>query len=258
VKKVTLKGPGAKGGKPSSGVATGALGEPCTGNKYAIVIGIEDYPGTANDLQYAVDDAEDMRKVLVDNYGFQTDHIKFIKNTAATKTAIFDAIEEVENTVGAEDEVVFFFSGHGAKGRVDDGDFNKTDQSIVVNNDTQTDFEYIWDGELVQWFDSFPIKRLVFIFDSCLSGGMSVLDGSGRVVNMACSANGLSYESADWGGGHGQFTYYFVEQGMNNRYADVKPEDQQVTDEEAFDYAKANCQFQTPVIADKFTNDLLP
>lgn len=28
--------------------------------------------------------------------------------------------------------------------------------------------------------------------------------------------------------------------------------------EEAFDYAKANCIYQTPTINDSFTNDLLP
>jgi metacaspase-1 len=102
--------------------------------------------------------------------------------------------------------VVFFFSGHGAKGKVDDGDRN-ADQSIVVINGSGTGFDYIWDGNLKSWFADFPSARIVFIFDSCLSGGMSVLSGFNRIVNMACSANGLSYEGASWGGGHGQFTY---------------------------------------------------
>ena len=31
-----------------------------------------------------------------------------------------------------------------------------------------------------------------------------------------------------------------------------------VTFEEAFDYAKANCQKQTPVASDGFYNDMLP
>jgi hypothetical protein len=75
---------------------------------------------------------------------------------------------------------------------------------------------------------------------------------------MASTINGMSLEGAAWGGGHGQFTYYFAEEGMQMARADVRTHDGQVTVEEAFDYAKANCKSQTPVIADGFTNDLLP
>ena len=75
---------------------------------------------------------------------------------------------------------------------------------------------------------------------------------------MACSATGLSYEGAQWGGGHGQFTYYFAEEGMRYSSADVRISDGKVTVEEAFDYAKANCVYQAPTIADGFEKDLAP
>ena len=52
VKKTTLRGNSAGKGKPIQQAATGILGEPVSGNKYAIVIGIADYPGTGNDLKY--------------------------------------------------------------------------------------------------------------------------------------------------------------------------------------------------------------
>jgi hypothetical protein len=88
---------------------------------------------------------------------------------------------------------------------------------------------------------------------------MTVLNASGRVVVMACAINALSYESSSWGGGHGQFTWHYFVQGMDNRYADsLTDADTVVSVEEAFDYAKARCASQTPVIADGFTNDLLP
>jgi hypothetical protein len=78
---------------------------------------------------------------------------------------------------------------------------------------------------------------------------------------MASTINGMSLEGAVWGGGHGQFTYYFVEEGMEYGLADTYdniPKVDDVTVEEAFDYAKANCKSQTPAIADGFVNDLLP
>ena len=260
VKKVTLKGPAAKGGKTVPTSATGILGEPVQGKKYAIVVGINNYPGSSSDLQYTVADADEMSHVLITTYGFSVSNVNELTDAAATKTAIYDAINAVKGQAVAGDEVVFFFSGHGAKGKANDYDRNNVDQSIVVNNENGS-WGYIWDGELVQLFSGFGTNRIIFIFDSCLAGGMSVLNASGRVVNMACTANGLSYEGASWGGGHGQFTYYFAEQGMENGLAektDNTPGITDVTVEEAFDYAKANCIYQTPTIADGFTNDLLP
>jgi tricorn protease-like protein len=58
---------------------------------------------------------------------------------------------------------------------------------------------------------------------------------------MACSESGLSYEFETLE--NGQFTYYFVEQGITGGKADIYDhvENQaDVTIEEAFDYAKAN------------------
>ena len=254
VKKVTLKGPAAKGGKPVPIAATGDLGATCTGTKYAIVIGINNYP--SSDLSYAVTDADEMSHVLTTTYGFSASNVHEITDTDATRTAVYNAVNAVKGQAVSGDEVVFFFSGHGAKGKANDYDRNNIDQSIVVNNEDGS-WGYIWDGELLQWFSGFGTDRIIFIFDSCLSGGMSVLKASGRVVNMACSATGLSYEGS-WGDGHGQFTYYFAEEGMENGLADVRTHDSKVTVEEAFDYAKANCIYQTPTIADGFTNDLLP
>ena len=256
VKKVTLHGPAAKGGKTVPTAATGILGDQLSNNakKYAIVIGINDYPGTGSDLQYTVADAREMTNVTLNTYKF--DNVIELTNTNATRTAIYEAINTIKGVAESGDEVVFFFSGHGAKGKADDGDKNNVDQSIVVwDNGT---FGFIWDGELVQWFSGFQTSRIIFVFDSCLSGGMAVLKAPGRVVCMASTINSMSLEGAAWGGGHGQFTYYFAEEGMEMKKADVRPKDNQVTVEEAFDYANANCKSQTPTIADGFDKDLLP
>ena len=255
VKKVTLKGPAAKGGKPVPSAATGIVGDSCKGNKYAVVVGINDYPGTGSDLLYTVADADEMSLVLT-TYGFSANNVNELTDAAATRTAIYDAINNIKTKAKLGDEVVFFFSGHGAKGKADDYDTNNVDQAIVVQENGR--FAFIWDGELVQWFTGFETNRIIFIFDSCLAGGMSVLKASGRVVNMASTINGMSLEGAAWGGGHGQFTYYFAEEGMQMALADVQPPDKKVTVEEAFDYANANCKSQAPTIADGFTYDLLP
>ncbi|MGB9693783.1 MAG: caspase family protein, partial [Fervidobacterium sp.] len=254
VKKVTVKGK-PQGGKPSPTAATGTLGDQCTGTKYAIVIGINDYPGTANDLQYCVYDANSMVLALEEVYGYSSANIAYITNSGATHLNITNAVNTVKEKAKSGDEVFFFFSGHGAKGKADDGDNETVDESIVIWGD-DGNFGYLWDGELKHLFEYFPTNRIIFAFDSCLSGGMTDLAADGRVINMACSESGVSYEFESLG--HGQFTYYFVVKGMLDEEADTNTHDGSVTVEEAFDYAKANCVYQKPTISDSFFNDLLP
>ena len=267
VKKITLRGKpgGGGGGKPAKQAATGVLCEQLgTGaNKYAIVVGISDYPGEENDLEYCDDDAQDMYDALK-LYGYSPGHIHLLLNMDASFTAIMDTINDIKSQADSSDEVVFFFSGHGTNGVAVDGDEERMDEAIVSHDGNPSgSLIAIWDGQLMDWFAGFQTSRIIFIFDSCLAGGMTDLKATGRVINMACSESGLSYEGL-WGN-NGQFTYYFVDQGMLRGKADrydhdqdtILPEARDLTIEEAFDYAKANCKMQTPTISDSFSNDLL-
>ena len=265
--KISIKGPKGRG-KPLKQAATGILGDPAPdpSRRWAIVIGISDYDGEANDIQYADDDALDMLDALVNVYGFLRDHILLLISdytvNNATRENIIKAIAWLRNNENNGDEVVFFYSGHGARGKANDGDKERIDEAIVPWECTAESL--IWDGELKQLFSDFDTSRIIFIFDSCYAGGMTDLKSEGRIIVMACSESGLSYEFSTLE--NGQFTYYFVEEGVLFGNADVydhdgdseltEPDD--VTVEEAFDYAKANCQRQRPTISDSFTNDLLP
>ena len=188
VKKVTLKGGSAKPAKGTVQASTGIVGAQldATGVRYAIVIGINDYPGSGSDLQYAVADAESMKQTLVSDYGFLAENVTLLTDASANRTAIFNAVNALKSTMSSNDELVFYFSGHGAKGRAADGDRSNVDQSIVVCKPDYSGFDYIWDGELQTLFSGFRTNHIVFIFDSCLSGGMSVLGG-----NRAGSQYGL-------------------------------------------------------------------
>jgi hypothetical protein len=245
--------PPGSGGKPSSGIATGnAIPLQEGAGRYAIVIGIN-YVGTSSELRYCVNDAAEFKGALLDN-GWQESEITYLTNGGATYTAIMDAITAVSNAADENDEVIFFYSGHGSVSNYDvDNDGERKDECIVPVELTSATL--IWDGDLKQAFSLCKSQRMLFYFDSCYSGGMTDLSGAGRLVLMACGENQLSLESSSWQ--NGQFTYYFVDQGINLGLAD-KDGLNGVTFEEAFDYAKANCIRQTPVASDGFTDDMLP
>ena len=57
--------------------------------------------------------------------------------------------------------------------------------------------------------------------------------------------------------GYGEFTYYFVVEGMGEGLANIvtADEDATVTVEEAFDYAKQETVYDHPTISDGFADD---
>lgn len=267
VKKVTDKAPGPPiippgqdnpNKKKKEGAATGILGSPVSGSRYAVVVGISDYPGDANDLNYSDDDAIEMANALTESYGFA--NVALLTDLDATREAILTAIESIPADAG---EVVFFYSGHGMNGDADDGDTERTDEAIVAH-DTEN-LVPIWDGELRDAFSRFVTSRVILVFDTCLAGGMKKdLEAPGRVIAMATTERGYAYESSLWQ--NGEFSYYFVDLGMVQGEANTHDYDEdgtfgepeQVTVEEAFDYAKANCSRDKPNVGDYFANDLLP
>jgi len=306
VKKVFLsEGIGEIKGKPSpspktGGVATGILGDyPITGTKYAVVIGICDYPGTDYDICTSDGDSLHMYKALTELYGYKPENIRLFKDEGGTTgfinpdteeyiiadvptyNNIYQAVMDIKNNpnLTQDDEVVFFFSGHGTRGNADDGDTEGTDEAILVHNNNNTDIDFIWDGELRNWFFDFGTTRIAFVFDSCLAGGMNDVATDGRVISMATGETQSAYvystagEDVDGNGikdGEGVFSRLFVNEGMLQGKADkydhdkdeVTLEGTDVVVEEAFDYAKANIPpylkvRQKPVISDGFYNDLL-
>jgi Caspase domain len=182
-------------------------------DKWAVVIGIADYQGSANDLLYPDDDAMDMYNYLLSK-GYPSGHIKLLTNRKATASNIVSAINWMNTQeTAATSECVFFYSGHGTTyGGYNDGDDEYTDEAIVSYN-----LYMILDGQLRDLFSTYASQKIVFIFDSCFSGGMDDLIGeyteqtyNGRVVDTACAEDQLSWDG-DSEMSNGVFTYYYMQ-----------------------------------------------
>lgn len=295
-----------KGNGASEEAATGTLGEPATGNKYAVLIGICDYPGTKNDIGDCKSDGDslNMYKALTTFYGYDPDNIRLFKDMGTTTgfvhpdtgeniiagvpsySNIRDAVMDIKDSAITGDEVVFFFSGHGVDGIARDNDKERRDEGILVHKDNasdlDSDYDFIWDGEIKTWFSGFATQRIVFVFDSCLAGGMNDAADIGRVVVMSTSESQVAYvystgtgpdaidvDGDGVGDGEGVFTHYFANEGILQGLADIYDHDDDTTFEEsndvaveeAFDYANeivpSGWKRQKPTISDKFEDDLL-
>lgn len=80
---------------------------------YALLVGIDDYPGTANDLTSCVTDTRVMRQLLIDHFGYKDENIVTITDADATRDHIIEAFRRHLGQAGSDGHALFYFSGHG-------------------------------------------------------------------------------------------------------------------------------------------------
>ena len=168
--------------------------------RYGIFIGINNYPGTENDLYGAVNDAENMQQLLVTNYKFPRGNTTLLLDDKATRDAILGQIKAYGKLVGPGDELVVQYSGHGTlwpdkfsevldetvktdatyfdeKGEMQHTPLDYYDSALVPWDAESADSGKNWGGlilddELYALFAPITKKgaTVVFISDSCHSG----------------------------------------------------------------------------------------
>ncbi len=157
------------------------------GAKYALVIGISDYSGTTNDLQYCDDDAIDWKNQLVDEGYIVTS----LLDLNATKSAIEAATATLASQSVAGNEIAFVYSGHGSRGNI-----------------VSTDLYYISSTYFQTMFANATSTKMMFSFDACQIGAMATaLNKAGRVIAVASDTKKYSYDG-DATMSNGVFTYY--------------------------------------------------
>ena len=133
--------------------------------RLAVCVGINNYPGTQNDLSGCVNDARDWATELATR-GFSGTSLL---DSQASKGAILFHVKDALRQAQPGDVVVFTYSGHGSWTPDLDGDEpDGRDEALCPH-----DFEQglLTDDELYEVFtDRNPRVRLVFISDSCHSG----------------------------------------------------------------------------------------
>ncbi len=155
--------------------------------KYALVIGISDYAGTVNDLNYCDDDARDWAQRL-QSEGYS---VNSLIDRAATASAIQAAVNALVANSVAGSSIAFCYSGHGYKG-----------------NMISTDMYYISASWLGSKFSTAASTKMAFAFDACQIGSFgSALKKTGRVIALASGTSNYSYDG-DATMKNGVFTYY--------------------------------------------------
>lgn len=113
----------------------------------ALIVGVNKYKLPGSDLQGCVNDATNIRDILLKYYGFSISSIRVLTDDRATKKAIMDRLNWLVKDAKAGDKLLFHFSGHGSQIRDRDGDELKDHlDEIICPHDMDWDGTYIFSG----------------------------------------------------------------------------------------------------------------
>lgn len=174
---------------------------PNPAHKYAYIVGISDYEGTANDLNYCDDDAQDMRAYF-QSQGFT---IRMDVDRNATADAIVAGLNWLASSAVPGDEIAFAYSGHGNK--------YGTDGSSIIS----TDLYYIPHLYVMNIVNSANCTKVLVTLDACKIGNF-LSDGLNGSYIATASNSGYSYDAPDLQ--NGAWTYYFIRGGGLYTYAE--------------------------------------
>ena len=153
----------------------------------ALLVGIDDYPDSENDLEGCVNDTYLVSSVLQET-GFRAEDIRLVVNGRATAKTVKDRLAWLLEDPRPGDIRFFFYSGHGAQvpGYGDEAVVDHEDEVLVTH-----DFDWsdptntgITDDSILDLYSQLPYDMtFVMMLDCCHSGGMS-RSGGARVRGL--------------------------------------------------------------------------
>ena len=164
---------------------------PNPAHKYAYIVGISDYEGTANDLQFCDDDAQAMKSWL-QGEGFTC---RMDLDMAATADNITAGLQWLIDNAEPGDEVAFSYSGHGGR---------STAGSALISSDLY----YVTHGYVMSYFNAVDCTKKLVTIDACVIGDFHLDVVTGTFMATASDRKN-SYDAPDLN--HGAWTYYWLD-----------------------------------------------
>jgi len=156
----------------------------------ALIVGINDYPGTDQDLGGCVNDARAWARLFTAHYAFPQANIRLLLDAQATKANMLSGLDWLVEGARPGDVLVFAYPGHGTwvpdQGETDEQDGR---DEALCPYDLGEDFSNLLvDDELQARFRQLPRgMQLTMIADSCHSGTVSrAIPGGVRPAHPVC------------------------------------------------------------------------
>jgi metacaspase-1 len=148
--------------------------------KRALCVGINNYPGTDDDLSGCVRDGRAWASLLVDHYDFTKSDVALLLDKQATHAAVVKGLKRLLQGARSGDVLVFTNSSHGTYLADDNVDEPSYDEALCPWDAKE---KLLVDDELRELFSAVPTGvRFTVLLDSCFSGsGTRLPDREGLV-----------------------------------------------------------------------------
>lgn len=214
---------------------------------FVVAVGISDYK-YISDLRLPVSDANGMAQV----FRTHTKDVVTLVGAQATRANIINTMRSQFSKAGKNDQIIFFFSGHG----YDDG---------FCAYDTQSPKTGLSYKDIYSAFRASKAGRKIIMADACHAGGLRVTKKKTRtqpatstdvMLFLSCRTSESSLERATMQ--YGLFTNYLM-YGIRGK-ADSN-RDRKITARELFEYVSTNVTSssgnrQHPVMWGKFNDNM--
>ena len=182
-----------------------SAGAPPGPGVWAVMIGIDDYPGSGHDLRSAVADARDVDAALA-RYGVPGDHRLMLTNRQASAATVGAALDWLVARAGPGSTAVVFYAGHVRK-------LDGRTEAIVG-----ADGRLVPDSEVAARLSGLQASRAWIAIAACYGGGFTEVMAPGRILTAAAGPNSLAYENAAYGRSY--LVEYMVRRAMLQGRAD--------------------------------------
>jgi metacaspase-1 len=172
----------------------------------ALLVGINEYPKPADRLDGCVNDAFLFSSVLQE-CGFAAEDIRLVLDARATARGILSRLEWLLDGAVAGDELVFYYSGHGAQlptyGASDIVD--RMDETLVPVDFDWSPERSITDDQIYDLYSQLPYDmEFLMLMDCCHSGG--ILRGTGPKVRGLDPPDDVRHRMLRWDAAHQMWT----------------------------------------------------
>lgn len=186
---------------------TAYAGGPKAGGVWAVIVGVDDYPGDDADLRAAVADARDVDSALA-GYGVPADRRMLLLDRQATGDNIRGALAWMAGRASVDSTTVFFYSGHVRQVAGDpDRDGEVVDEALVG-----ADGDNVYDGQVADLLRNSDARATWLGIAACYGAGFDDAIAPGRILTAAAGENDVAYENSSLG--HSYMVEYMVRRAM--------------------------------------------
>ncbi len=197
------------------------------GRFYALIIGNRDYQ-YLDDLASPIDDAERVRDILEDRYGFSA---VFLPN--ANEQQILNALDDLYEQIRPEDNLLIYYAGHGSLSERDES--RRRGYWLPVDAREDRLVRWINNSVISDHLDRIRARSILVVADSCYAGALasessalllgsaaatlteeSIRSGLGRRARVVISSGGVRPVLDAVDGKHSTFAQSLIEVLENN------------------------------------------